>query len=135
MIGIVSTQATKIFLATPQRTADTRFDAPTPMMLEEITCVVLTGARSQVATRITIVAEVSAAKPLIGRILMMRWPIVRMMRQPPEAVPKAIAVAHAIMTQVGTWRSGVLASGWRLAAKAARAIVMTPIDFCASLEP
>src|SRR5438094_8961507 len=96
--GIVSTQAKRIFLATPQRTADTRFDAPTPMMLAEITCVVLTGADSSLAVRITAAAAVSAAKPLIGRSLMIRRPIVRMIRQPPEAVPTAIAVAQATIT-------------------------------------
>jgi hypothetical protein len=43
-----------MFCATSQRTADTRFDAPTPLMLDEMTCVVLTGAFSHVATRMTI---------------------------------------------------------------------------------
>src|SRR5436305_12411322 len=100
---MVSTQAVSMFPATPQRTADTRFDAPTPMMLEEMTCVVLTGAFSQVATRIVAAAAVSAANPLIGRNLMMRWPIVFMIRQPPDAVPIPIAVAQEMMTQVGTW--------------------------------
>ena len=80
--------------ATPQRTADTRFGAPTPMMLDEITCVVLTGAFSYVATRIETAAAVSAANPLIGRSLMIRCPIVFMIRQPPAAVPRAIAVAQ-----------------------------------------
>src|SRR5687767_13223646 len=73
--GIVRIQATSMFLATPQRTADTRLEAPTPMILEEMTCVVLTGALSAVATRITIEAEVSAANPLMGRSLMIRCPI------------------------------------------------------------
>src|SRR5581483_9307987 len=66
-IGIVSTQAIRMFRATPHRTADTRFDAPTPMMLAEITCVVLTGACRWLAVRITAAAAVSAANPLIGR--------------------------------------------------------------------
>lgn len=43
-MGMVSVQATSMLRATPQRTAETRFDAPTPMMLAEMTCVVLTGA-------------------------------------------------------------------------------------------
>src|SRR4051812_36189339 len=103
--GRVSTQAIIMLRATPQRTADTRFDAPTPMMLDEMTCVVLTGAFSHVASRITIAAALSAANPLIGRNLMIRWPIVFMMRHPPDAVPRAIAVAHATMAQTGTTSS------------------------------
>src|SRR5438105_13884762 len=94
-----------MFCATPHRTADTRFDAPTPMMLDEITWVVLTGALSHVATRITTDAAVSAANPLIGRSLMIRWPTVFMIRHPPDAVPRAIAVAHATITHTGTVRS------------------------------
>src|SRR5947208_6866510 len=110
---MVNTQATSMFWATPQRTADTRFDAPTPMMLDEMTCVVLTGAFSHVAVRITIAAAVSAANPLIGRSLMIRCPIVFMIRHPPDAVPSAIAVAHATITHVGT----VMSATWpRLAA-------------------
>src|SRR5437763_17168453 len=98
---MVSTQAVSMFPATPQRTADTRFDAPTPMMLDEMTCVVLTGARSDVATRIVTAAAVSAANPLIGRSFMIRWPLVFMIRHPPDAVPSAIAVAQQTIAQVG----------------------------------
>src|SRR5213082_1869699 len=128
---MVSTQAVSMFPATPQRTADTRFDAPTPMMLDEMTCVVLTGARSQVATRIVTAAAVSAANPLIGRSLMIRCPIVFMIRHPPDAVPSAIAVAHATITHVGTLRSAGAPAGV-VAAYAASASVMIPIDFWAS---
>src|SRR5947209_17021731 len=121
-----------MFRATPQRTAETRFDAPTPMMLAEITCVVLTGACRWLAARITVAAAVSAAKPLIGRRRMILWPIVFMIRQPPDAVPRAIAVAQLTITHVGTCKVGV--NPW-LAAYAASAIVMMPIDFWASLDP
>ena len=110
-MGMVSTHATSMFWATPQRTADTRFDAPTPMMLDEMTWVVLTGAFNQVASRITSAAEVSAANPLIGRNLMIRWPIVFIIRHPPDAVPSAIAVAHATITHTGTTSSAELALG------------------------
>src|SRR3989442_15970136 len=41
--GIVMIHAQKILRATPQRTADNRRVAPTPMMAEAMTCVVLTG--------------------------------------------------------------------------------------------
>src|SRR3954469_6707548 len=96
--------------ATPQRTAETRFDAPTPIMLDEITCVVLTGACKWVAIKMVVAAAVSAANPLIGRSLMIRWPIVFMIRHPPDAVPQAMAVAHATITHVGTDSSPPVAS-------------------------
>ena len=41
--GRVSTQAMTILPAMPQRTAESRFVAPTPRMAVETTCVVLTG--------------------------------------------------------------------------------------------
>src|SRR3954447_23417934 len=88
--------------AIPQRTADTRFDAPTPMIEDEITCVVETGAWRPLAARITIAPAVSAAKPLIGFSLMILWPMFFMIRQPPAAVPSAMAVAHDTITHVGT---------------------------------
>jgi hypothetical protein len=43
-----------------------------------------------------VAATVSAAKPWIGRSWTIRWPIVLMIRQPPDAVPRPIAVAAAI---------------------------------------
>ena len=57
-----------------------------------------------------------------------RWPIVRMIRQPPTAVPADRAVADTTMTQVGT-----VTSGMTPAEKRAR--VMMPIVFWASFEP
>ena len=41
--GIVSTQATTMLPATPQRTAESRRVAPTPITDELMTCVVDTG--------------------------------------------------------------------------------------------
>ena len=41
--GIVSTQAKTMLPATPQRTADSRRVAPTPMTDDVMTCVVETG--------------------------------------------------------------------------------------------
>src|SRR3954453_5761227 len=98
---MVSTQAIRMFRATPHRTADTRRDAPTPMMLAEITCVVLTGACRWLAVRMTAAAGLSAANPGVGRRRGILWPIVFMIRQPPDAVPSAIAVAQLTMTQTG----------------------------------
>ncbi len=45
--GIVMNQATMMLLATPQRTAEILWPAPTPMMLEETTWVVETGPPKQ----------------------------------------------------------------------------------------
>ncbi len=47
--GIVSTQAHTICRATPQRTADSRFDEPTPTMAPVIVCVVLIPTPREVA--------------------------------------------------------------------------------------
>src|SRR5438067_9653539 len=132
---MVSTHAVSMFPATPHRTADTRFDAPTPMMLDEMTCVVLTGACRAVANRIVPAAAVSAANPLIGRSLMILCPIVFMIRHPPDAVPRAIAVAQLTITQPGTVNGRGAAPGSAAAAAAARARVMIPIAFWASFDP
>ena len=82
---MVSTQAMPMFLATPQRTADSRLVAPTPMIAEVIVCVVETGAWSTKAVVYsTDAATDSATKPRAGSSSMIRRPSVRMMRQPPE---------------------------------------------------
>ena len=46
-------------------------------------------------------AVVCAAKPLSGSMLYMRWPTVRMIRQPPTYVPAAIASPALTFTHVG----------------------------------
>jgi len=70
--------------ATPQRTAEKRRVAPTPMIEDEMTCVVDTGSPYWALPSMTALATVCAAKPLAGVSWMMRRPSVRMMRQPPE---------------------------------------------------
>jgi hypothetical protein len=60
--GIVMNQATMIFLATPHRTAEILWPAPTPMMLDETTWVVETGPPSRAAPRMTVAEEVWAQK-------------------------------------------------------------------------
>ena len=60
----------------------------------------------------------------------MRVPIVRMMRQPPEYVPSAIADAAEMITQVGG--SGLGPSSVPCATSAS---VMMPIVFWASFVP
>src|SRR5579871_5892055 len=119
--------------ATPQRTADNRLEAPTPKMLPEMTCVVLTGIPRCPAPKMTILAETSAAKPCTGSRRMMRCPIVLMMRQPPAEVPNAIAVAQAMMTQSGM--AGLLGLAACTRPWLTSAMVMMPMLFCASLEP
>src|SRR5208283_1946029 len=104
-MGMVNTQAIKILPAMPQRTAETRLEAPTPMMAEEMTWVVETGARRIVAVKITMLPADSAAKPLIGFNLMILCPMVFIIRQPPADVPSAMAAAQATITQVGTTHS------------------------------
>ena len=77
------------------------------------------------------------------------WPIVRMIFQPPAAVPSAIVIAQSTMTQYGAWSTTPLAlssgfmneahSGWPLKAPEVvptmSAKVMMPTVFWASLEP
>src|SRR5437763_6491231 len=100
--GRVSTQAVTMLPATPQRTADTRLAAPAPITPPEITCVVDSGKPTCDAARITAAPEPWALNPWAGSILMIRVPIVRMIRQPPEYVPAAIADAAVTTTHVGT---------------------------------
>src|SRR3954453_8979253 len=100
--GSVSTQAITMFPATPQRTADSRLAAPAPMIPPDITWVVDSGKPTCEAERITAAPTAWEAKPWAGSILMIRLPIVRMIRQPPTYVPSAIAVAELMTTQVGT---------------------------------
>ena len=71
--------------ATPQRTADSRRVAPTPMIEVVVMCVVETGTANTVAVAImTPEATVWAAKPPAGVSWMIRRPSVRMIRKPPE---------------------------------------------------
>src|SRR6266576_175823 len=127
--GIVRIQAMTILPATPQRTAESRSDEPTPMIALEMTWVVETGIPKCDAVRMIVAAVVSAAKPWTGSSLTTRWPIVLMMRQPPAAVPKEMAVAARTITH-----SGIADSAGSTPA-AIRARVMIPIVFWASFEP
>src|SRR5215218_8359299 len=99
--GSVSTQATTMLPATPQRTADRRLAAPEPITAPEIVCVVESGNPPWVEARITAAPAPCAAKPCAVSILWMRLPIVLMMRQPPAYVPSAITAAADTTTQVG----------------------------------
>ena len=87
-----------------------------------------TGKWSKVAPKTTIDELRSAEKPLAGSSLKILPPTVFIIRQPPEAVPAAIAAAQRILTKVGTSNS-------EMKPPEKRASVMIPIDFWASLEP
>ena len=63
-----------------------------------MTCVVLVGMPMAEAPRMTPAEAVSTQKPCTGWSLTKSWPTVLMIRQPPAAVPSAMAVAQAIMT-------------------------------------
>jgi hypothetical protein len=56
--GMVMNQATKMFLATPHRTAEILWPAPTPIILEETTWVVETGPPIRAAAKITVAEDV-----------------------------------------------------------------------------
>ena len=126
--GMVSTQATAICPATPQRTADNRLDEPTPRMEAEMTWVVLIGAPKKEAVKITPAADVSAEKPWTAWRWKILWPMVLIIRQPPVAVPRPMHRAQEICTQTGTVIAGIL---WLMK----RARVMRPMVFCASFVP
>ena len=93
--------------ATPQRTPRGPLLEPTPMIALEITWVVETGMPRCAVASSTVAAVVSAAKPWIGSSSTTLRPIVRMIRQPPTAVPSEIALAAMTITQIGTWTVGM----------------------------
>jgi predicted P-loop ATPase/GTPase len=64
--GIVITQARIMLPPTPHLTADNLFEAPTPMMVDEMTWVVESGRPILDATSMTVAAAVSAANPWMG---------------------------------------------------------------------
>src|SRR5512135_24977 len=100
--GSVKTQAMTILPATPHLTADSRFVAPTPMIVEEMIWVVERGSPILEAISITVAADASAAKPWIGLRWTRRTPSVLMTLHPPMAVPSAIADAQSNITHTGT---------------------------------
>jgi len=75
-IGIVITQVVTILRAMPHFTPFTRCAVPTPIIEDEITCVVDTGKWINVAPKIIEADAKSAATPLTGRIFMILPPTV-----------------------------------------------------------
>ena len=92
LMGMVNTQAQMRLMVTPQRTADRRLVAPTPMMEPVMVCVVLTGIFRDSVTKSVMAPAVSAATPSKGVTLVIRLPMVFTIFQPPLMVPRAIAV-------------------------------------------
>lgn len=89
--GKVSTQAKTILPATPQRTEDLPRATPTPAIAPAIVCVVDIGVPRPIAMKMVMAPPSSAQAPCVGRIAVIREPIVCTMRQPPINVPIAIA--------------------------------------------
>src|SRR5450830_1408022 len=90
--GMVKIQAHTILPATPQRTADILCGAPTPTMAPVMVCVVEIGTPRALAMNRVMAPPVSAQKPPTGLSFVILWPMVLTMRQPPNRVPKLIAV-------------------------------------------
>ena len=91
-MGIVKTQAMTMLRAKPQRTADALRTEPTPKMAPVMVCVVDTGTPIHVARNKVMAPPVSAQNPPTGLSLVMRWPMVLTMRQPPKSVPRPMAM-------------------------------------------
>src|SRR5512142_3196776 len=128
LAGIVINHEVTISSATLQRTLLTRSDDPTPMIAELTTCEVLTGTPKREAPSTTIAEDNCVEKLCKGRILYIRAPSVRIMRQPPRLAPRAITAALSTTTQVGTSNAGRYPPITRLR-------TITPIAFCASFAP
>ena len=94
-------QAMTMLPATPQRTAEARRAAPTPMIEPVMVWVVETGMPSQVAPNSMIEPPISAQTPCCGDSRVIFEPIVWTIRQPPINVPRPIAAWQVITTQNG----------------------------------
>ena len=94
LIGIVNIHAHNKLTVTPQRTADKRLVAPTPIIEPVMVCVVLTGILKCSVINKVIAPAVSAATPSSGVTFVMRVPIVFTIFHPPLMVPKPIAIKH-----------------------------------------
>src|SRR5246127_1947645 len=90
--GMVSNHAHTILPATPQRTADIFCEAPTPTMAPVMVWVVETGTPKWLGISKGSAPPLSAQKPPTGLSLVIFWPMVLTMRQPPNSVPAEIAV-------------------------------------------
>ena len=87
LTGMVRIHAHNRLSVTPQRTAEIRLVAPTPMMEPVMVCVVLTGIFRFSVRNSVMAPAVSAATPSKGVTFVMRVPMVLMIFQPPALVP------------------------------------------------
>ena len=126
--GSVMAQAATMRPAMFHRTAAPR-PTPEPRIEPVATWVVDSANPRPLEDRMTAAELLSAAMPCAGEISIRPLPRVRMMRQPPSQVPRAMAQAALSFTQNG------MASVSVQAPAAIRARVMTPIVFWASLVP
>ena len=127
--GIVVSHAMPISRTISHRTwRQRRRPAPMPTTDEATTWVVLTGAPTSDAPRMTAVDDVWLVKESRGVRPKIRCPMVRTMRHPPSAVPSVSAAPVTILAHSGTVSSLV-------SPVASRSTAMTPIAFCASLPP
>src|SRR6266852_1520368 len=126
--GIVTSQAVAIVAPRPQLTAESFRVTPTPITDPVITWVVLTGRPISVAPWITLAPINWAVRPVAGSNLIMLQPRVRMIRQPPAYVPKAMVTADRTTTHRGTWN--LVRSP-----DAIKASVIAAMVFCASFAP
>ena len=74
--GIVIIQAHTMRRATPQRTADKRWTAPTPIIAPVMVCVVLTGMPARAVPQRVIAPALSAQNPPNGLSLVIFDPMV-----------------------------------------------------------
>jgi len=100
-MGKINIQAATILPTIPQRTAESRLVAPTPMIAELTQWVVLTGIPNSEASSMTVAAEKSETKPWTGWRAVTLHPDVLTTRQPPIAVPELIANADTIIIHHG----------------------------------
>ena len=77
--------------------------APAPTTDDATTWVVLTGAPTAVDTSSTTAEPPWLARLSTGRNRNSRWPMVRTIGQPPNAVPTVSAMPHASSAHVGPW--------------------------------
>ena len=73
---MVTTHAHTIRRATPHRTAESRWVAPTPTMAPVMVCVVLTGIPASAVENSVIAPAASAQNPPTGLSLVIREPMV-----------------------------------------------------------
>ena len=102
LMGIVMTQVIIIRPTVPHFTSLNRMTLPVPMIDDVITWVVDNGCPIKVDVWIMIEELRSEAKPLTGSIFIIFLLTVLIIRQPPIEVPRPIAAAAEILTQIGT---------------------------------